>query len=165
MIGFVASTYLRGVSFIQIPTSMLAMVDASVGGKTGINVPAGKNLIGAFHTPARVFIDTKLLETLPLRHFNNGLAEAIKTGAILDEELFKDLEAGVAPNDTLQVLKVVTRTVQLKAWVVHQDKLEKGLRAILNYGHTVGHAIEALMDWKLLHGECVSIGMVRTLHI
>jgi pentafunctional AROM polypeptide len=136
------------------------MVDASVGGKTGVNAGHLKNMIGTFHKPALVVIDTELLAGLPARHFANGLAEAIKTGAILDEELFRLLEAGVEPGDHAAVLEIVKRTVALKAWVVDQDAKEKGLRAILNYGHTIGHAIEALMDWKLLHGECVAIGMV-----
>jgi len=164
--GFAAATYARGVPFVQIPTTLLAQVDSSVGGKVGVNHPRGKNLIGAFHQPLGVFIDTSTLATLPDRDYRCGLAEVIKYGASLDGEFFEYLEAHV---DSLNrrapdVLRhVVARSCQLKAGVVEQDEQEiTGLRALLNYGHTFAHAYEALLGYgNLLHGEAVAIGMVH----
>lgn len=163
--GFAAASYARGLRFIQIPTTLLAMVDSSVGGKTGINHPRGKNLVGAFHQPNGVVIDLATLKTLPDREYRTGLAEVVKYGVILDREFFEYLEQHVnGLNDrSLDVLQhVVSRSCELKADVVRQDEFETtGLRAVLNYGHTFGHAFEALSGYgTLLHGEAVSIGMV-----
>lgn len=162
--GFVAATYARGIPFVQVPTTLLAQVDSSVGGKVGINHPRGKNLIGAFHQPLGVFIDTAVLETLPAREYRSGLAEVVKYGVILDAEFFAYLETNVAGLNERQadVLRtVVSRCCRLKADVVEQDEFERtGLRAVLNYGHTFAHAFEALCGYGvLLHGEAVSIGM------
>nr|AGK89942.1 tetra-functional AROM-like protein [Acanthamoeba castellanii str. Neff] len=162
--GFVAATYLRGVPFVQVPTTLLAMVDSSIGGKTGLNPPAGKNLVGAFHHPKAVYIDLSLLKTLPQREFCNGLAEVIKSGVIRDPELFELLETnvdGILNNREERLLReIVHRSAKMKAEVVMMDANENGIRCILNYGHTIGHAIEAFAFPLLLHGECVSIGMV-----
>ncbi|WP_017297867.1 3-dehydroquinate synthase [Nodosilinea nodulosa] len=166
MTGFAAATWLRGVSVVQVPTSLLAMVDASIGGKTGVNHPQGKNLIGAFHQPRLVMIDPLVLKTLPAREFRAGMAEVIKYGVIWDRDLFETLEA--APRlDQYRYLgdgllhTVLTRSCQAKAEVVSQDEKEAGLRAILNYGHTIGHAVESLMHYRgVNHGEAVAIGMV-----
>ncbi|GAB5444544.1 MAG: 3-dehydroquinate synthase [Fuerstiella sp.] len=163
--GFVAATYARGLRFVQVPTTLLAMVDSSVGGKTGINHPKGKNLIGAFHQPVGVLIDTDVLKTLPDREYRAGLAEVIKYGVILDAQFFGWLEdnvAGLNNRDADVLAHVVARSCELKAHVVREDEFETtGLRAILNYGHTYAHAFEALAGYgELLHGEAVSIGMV-----
>ncbi len=163
--GFLAATYARGLPFVQVPTSLLADVDSSVGGKTGINHPQAKNLIGAFHQPLGVFIDTDALGTLPDREYRSGLAEVIKYGVILDAEFFAYLENNVdGLNDRApDVLKhAIARSCRLKADVVEQDEYERtGLRAVLNYGHTFAHAYEALAGYgELLHGEAVAIGMV-----
>lgn len=163
--GFVAASYVRGLRFLQVPTTLLAMVDSSVGGKTGVNHPKGKNLIGAFHQPVGVLIDTETMNTLPDREYRAGLAEVIKYGVILDAEFFQFLEDNVdgLNNRDADVLRhVVARSCELKADVVKEDEFEtKGLRAILNYGHTYAHAFEALSGYgELLHGEAVSIGMM-----
>ncbi len=163
--GFVAATYTRGVPFIQIPTTLLAQVDSSVGGKVGINHPRGKNLIGAFHQPLGVFIDTSLLDTLPDRDYRSGLAEVIKYGVILDDAFFTYLEQNVdgLNQRSPDVLRhVIARSCELKAQVVAADEFERtGLRAVLNYGHTFAHAYEALCGYgELTHGEAVAIGMV-----
>ncbi len=166
MTGFAAATWLRGVNFVQVPTTLLAMVDASVGGKTGVNHPQGKNLIGAFYQPKLVAIDPEVLKTLPEKEFRAGIAEVIKYGVIWDEDLFTKLEqaehinnfSAIAP-EFLQTILV--RSCQAKADVVSQDEKEAGLRAILNYGHTIGHAVESLTDYQqFVHGEAVAIGMV-----
>lgn len=163
--GFVAATYARGLRFIQVPTTLLAMVDSSVGGKTGINHPKGKNLIGAFHQPAGVLIDTATMDTLPEREYRAGLAEVIKYGVILDADFFSWLEQNIdrLNNRAPDVMRhIVARSCELKAWVVKEDEYEtKGLRAVLNYGHTYAHAFEALSGYgQLLHGEAVAIGMI-----
>ncbi len=162
--GFAAATYLRGVPCVQVPTTLLAQIDASIGGKTGINHPAGKNLLGAFKQPRFVIADTEVLHTLPRREFVAGIAEVIKTGAILDEQLFTLLEnelPAVLRQDRDLLVRVVRTCCQLKALVVAEDETEGGYRAILNFGHTVGHAIESLTDYTtFLHGEAVAIGMV-----
>jgi 3-dehydroquinate synthase len=166
MTGFAAATWLRGMRFVQIPTSLLAMVDASIGGKTGVNHPQGKNLIGAFHQPRLVMIDPLVLKTLPAREFRAGMAEVIKYGVIWDLELFEALEAAESldqyrhlGDDLLH--QILTRSCQAKADVVSQDEKEAGLRAILNYGHTLGHAVESLTHYRgVNHGEAVAIGMV-----
>lgn len=166
MTGFAAATWLRGVNFVQVPTSLLAMIDASIGGKTGVNHPQGKNLIGAFYQPKLVLIDPDVLQTLPSREFRAGMAEVIKYGVIWDADLFSKLEAA-SRLDQLRYVDlgllqaIITRSCQAKADVVGQDEKEAGLRAILNYGHTVGHAVESLTGYKLVnHGEAVAIGMV-----
>ena len=166
MTGFAAATWLRGVNFVQVPTSLLAIVDASVGGKTGVNHPQGKNLIGAFYQPKLVAIDPTLLQTLPPREFRAGMAEVIKYGIIWDKDLFTKLEqAGdidrfASINQEL-LQTILIRSARAKAEVVSQDEKEAGLRAILNYGHTIGHAIESLTNYQqFVHGEAVAIGMV-----
>ncbi len=166
MAGFAAATWLRGIAVVQVPTTLLAMVDASIGGKTGVNHPQGKNLIGAFHQPRLVLIDPDVLHTLPGREFRAGMAEVIKYGVIWDADLFEQLER--APRlDQLRALSaellhtILTRSCQAKAHVVSQDEKEAGLRAILNYGHTIGHAVESLTGYRVVnHGEAVGIGMV-----
>ena len=162
--GFVAATYLRGIDFVQVPTTLLAQVDASVGGKVGVDLPRGKNLVGTFYQPKRVLIDPDVLATLPPREFTSGLAELIKHGIISDQELFDFVRSETEAlrrldRDVLQ--KAIVRSCEIKAAVVARDEKESGLRAVLNYGHTVGHGIEAATGFaKYLHGEAVSIGMV-----
>ena len=163
--GFVAATYARGLPFVQVPTTLLAQVDSSVGGKVAVNHPQAKNLIGAFHQPLGVFIDTSVLNTLPDRDFRSGLAEVVKYGVILDAQFFEFLEANVdgLNQRTPDVLRnVIARSCRLKADVVEKDEFEKtGLRSALNYGHTFAHAFEALSGYgQLLHGEAVAVGMV-----
>ena len=162
--GFAAATYMRGVPFIQVPTTLLAQVDSSVGGKTGINHPLGKNMIGAFYQPQAVIADTATLDTLPLRELSAGLAEVIKHGAIIDEEFFDWIEANIARlmnRDAAALAHAIRRSCEIKADVVRQDEREGGLRAILNFGHTFGHAIEAGLGYgEWLHGEAVGCGMV-----
>jgi 3-dehydroquinate synthase len=160
MTGFTASMYQRGIDFIQMPTTLLSQVDASVGGKTGVNNKYGKNLIGAFYQPKAVYIDPAFLDTLPAREFNAGVAEVIKMAVMFDKDFFEFLEK----NDLTQkenIIAMIAKSVQTKANVVNQDEKEKGLRAVLNYGHTFGHVIENLTEYKkYLHGEAVAIGMV-----
>lgn len=161
--GFVAATYMRGIPFMQVPTTLLAMIDASVGGKVGVDTPAGKNLIGAFHQPCAVVIDPELLRTLPAEHMRAGLAEAVKHGAIADREYLDWIEASVdslLEKDTEALSRLIVRSVEIKTEIVIRDEREAGPRRILNFGHTIGHALEALSDYTLLHGEAVSIGMV-----
>jgi 3-dehydroquinate synthase len=161
--GFVAATYLRGLPYIQLPTSALAMIDSSVGGKTGVDTPAGKNLIGAFHQPELVVADIDTLRTLPQPELRSGLAEAVKHGVITDAEYFDWIVSAspaildLAPEE---VVRVVERSVRIKAFVVGEDEREGGVRKTLNFGHTIGHAVEALSGFTLLHGEAVAIGMV-----
>ena len=162
--GFVAATYMRGVNFVQVPTTLLGQVDASIGGKTAVDHPKAKNLIGAFHQPRLVIVDPAVLTTLPEREFRSGLAEVIKHGIVLDAAYFADLEASRGPLlareiDTLT--RVVAGSCRLKAHVVERDEQEAELRAVLNYGHTIGHAVEAATGFaRWTHGEAVSIGMV-----
>jgi 3-dehydroquinate synthase len=162
--GFVAATYLRGVAFVQVPTTLLAQVDSSVGGKVGLNLKAGKNLVGAFHQPRLVLCDLDTLGSLPMRELRAGLSEVIKTGIICDANLFKRLERDMPEllrRDPGCLAAVVARCCEIKADVVRQDETESGLRAILNFGHTVGHALEATSRYgKYLHGEAVAIGLV-----
>jgi 3-dehydroquinate synthase len=166
MTGFAAATWLRGINFVQVPTTLLAMVDASIGGKTGVNHPKGKNLIGAFYQPKLVYIDPAVLKTLPVREFRAGMAEVIKYGIIWDEKLFLQLEAAEKLDNLSDISpellnSIITRSCQAKVDVVSQDEKEAGLRAILNYGHTIGHAIESLTGYTVVnHGEAVGIGMV-----
>ncbi|KAI9293199.1 Pentafunctional AroM protein [Neoconidiobolus thromboides FSU 785] len=174
LVGYVASTFMRGVPVVHLPTSLLAMVDSSIGGKTAIDVPSGKNLIGSFWQPLRVYVDLKYLQTLPKREFFNGMAEVIKTAAIADAEEFNRLEKqfesiqrlvvdkeNVNEVDRLALEKVVLSSIRFKAFVVTEDEKESGLRGLLNFGHSIGHAIEAILSPSLLHGECVSIGMIQ----
>ncbi len=170
MAGFAAATYLRGMPFAQVPTTMLAMMDAAVGGKTGVDLPYGKNLVGAFHQPRLVLADVAVLETLPGRELNSGWTEAIKHGLILDSGLFEDFERhgeAVRSLDPAMTIDIVKRSVAVKADVVTRDENERlGLRVLLNYGHTVGHAIEAATGYtRYLHGEAVSIGMTAAARI
>jgi 3-dehydroquinate synthase len=163
MTGFVAATLLRGVPFVQIPTTLLAMVDASVGGKTGINHAVGKNLIGAFHQPIAVLIDPAVLKTLPPRELQGGLAECIKHDIIRDAEGFERLErdiGGALQLDLNYLTQLIAHNVRIKARVVEADPFEKGERAHLNFGHTFGHAIETVSHYAYSHGECVALGMV-----
>lgn len=163
--GFVASTFARGIRFLQVPTTLLAQVDSSVGGKVGINLETAKNMVGAFLQPVAVLIDTETLDTLPSREYRSGLAEVVKYGMIMDEDLFEQIEANVEKlnnRDHATLVEIIARSCQLKAEVVRLDEREEiGLRAILNYGHTVGHAVETLSGYgTVLHGEGVAIGMV-----
>src|SRR5207248_8548683 len=163
--GFAAATYNGGLPLVMVPTTLLAMVDSSVGGKVGINLPEGKNLVGAFHQPVGVWIDTATLDTLPDREYRSGLAEVVKYGVILDAEFFAWLEANadaILVRDPAAVRHVVTRSCRLKADVVERDEFETtGLRAALNYGHTFAHAFEAVGGYGAwLHGEAVAAGMV-----
>jgi 3-dehydroquinate synthase len=161
--GFTAATYLRGVPFVQVPTTLLAQVDSSVGGKTGVNHPAGKNLIGAFHQPRLVWTDVRTLRTLPRRELQAGIAEVIKYGATLSAPLFELLESKiekVLELDEELLIDVVRECCRLKAAVVADDEREAGWRSVLNFGHTVGHALEMLTEYRrFLHGEAVAIGM------
>jgi 3-dehydroquinate synthase len=160
--GFVAATYLRGIPFVQVPTTLLAQVDSSVGGKTGVNLRAGKNLVGAFYQPRLVLCDLDTLKTLPKREYISGLAEVIKYGVIYDAILFAQLERNLPKllqRDVPTLRTIIARCCEIKADVVGQDETEGGLRAILNFGHTIGHAIENSSGYgKLLHGEAISIG-------
>lgn len=168
MSGFLASVYMRGIPFIQIPTSLLAMADSSVGGKTGVDTNAGKNLIGAFYQPKAVIIDTDFLKTLPDAEFTNGMAEIIKHGAIFDAEYFSFLrdnaDAIQSLNETA-LIEMLTRSCQIKAKVVSEDEKERGLRQILNFGHTIGHAVEQASDFSIHHGFAVAIGMAASASI
>jgi len=167
--GFVAATYLRGIAFVQVPTTLLAQVDSSVGGKVGVNLKSGKNLVGAFHQPRLVLCDINTLKTLPLRELRAGLAEVIKYGIIYDAELFKRLERDLKKllrREPKTLTDVIARCCEIKADVVGQDETESGLRAILNFGHTIGHAIENISGYgKYLHGEAISIGQVAAAKI
>jgi 3-dehydroquinate synthase len=161
--GFVAATYLRGIPHVQVPTTLLAMLDASVGGKTGVDTPQGKNLIGAFHPPSAVVADPRVLATLPEREFRSGLAEAVKHGVIADREYFEWIAGAVdqiAARDPEAMAALVQRSVEIKAAVVSEDEREAGRRAILNAGHTVAHALEQASGYALAHGEAVAIGLV-----
>lgn len=158
--GFGAAVYMRGIDFIGIPTSLLAQIDSSVGGKTGADLPEGKNLCGAFHQPKAVIIDPNVLETLPERFFSDGMAEAIKYGCIKDEKLFSLIESGI---DEKNLEEMIYTCVDIKRQVVERDEKEKGERMLLNFGHTLGHAAEAESNFSLTHGEAVGIGMVSAL--
>ena len=169
--GFVAATYLRGVDLIQSPTSLLAMVDASVGAKTGVDLPQGKNLVGAFKQPLAVFADLETLTTLPSEEFSSGMAEVIKSGLIADPDLFTSLETGERikrPNnlaDARKVKSMVTSAIKVKRQIVQEDPFEKGRRAVLNLGHTFAHAIEQVSGYAVRHGEAVGLGMVAAAHL
>ena len=164
--GFVAATYMRGVPVVQVPTTLLAMVDASVGGKTGVDTPAGKNLVGAFHQPAAVVIDPLVLETLPAQHMRSGFAEIVKHGAVADAEYFDRVTSFIERwplgnrSGLAELTPIIERSVQIKSDIVARDERESGLRKVLNFGHTIGHAIEAATDYGVLHGEAVAMGLV-----
>ncbi len=168
MTGFLAATYMRGIPFVQVPTTLLAQVDSSVGGKTGVDIPEGKNLVGAFYQPKVVYIDTAVLTTLPVKEYCGGLAEVIKYGVIRDRDFFLFLE-----NNIDQILGLDRQTIQemihiccrIKADVVAEDERESNIRRILNYGHTIGHAIEAASEYSIIHGEAVAMGMVAALRL
>ena len=160
--GFVAATYLRGVPYVQVPTSLLAMIDSAIGGKTGVDVPAGKNLLGAFHQPRLVIADLDVLTSLPAVQVAAGVAEAVKHGVIADADYVAFLERecrAVQAKDAGALEHVVSRSVEIKAEVVAADEREAGRRATLNFGHTVGHAVEATAKFAVLHGEAIAIGM------
>ena len=169
--GFAAATYMRGIDFIQVPTTILAMVDSSIGGKTGVDIPEGKNLVGAFHLPKRIIRNVKFLETLPEKELKNGLAEMIKTAVLFDKEMFGELESlgstvSEEPTSVVRTLKsleilktLIERCAAWKQKIVDEDFKEGGKRKLLNLGHTFGHAIESASEFRLGHGECVAIGM------
>lgn len=163
LVGFVAATYLRGLAYVQTPTTLLAMVDASVGGKTGVDTRHGKNLVGAFHPPRAVVADPRVLRTLPERDYRGGLAEAVKHGLIADEEYFSWIEGTTEPlaaRDEATLAQLVRRSVEIKAAIVGEDEREGGKRAVLNAGHTVAHALEQASDFRIPHGEAVALGLV-----
>ena len=167
--GFVASSYMRGIKFLQVPTTLLAQVDSSVGGKTGVNIKQGKNLIGAFYQPTAVIADTRFLNTLETRRFSEGLAEVIKYGLIYDSVFFEWLRENtnkILDIDPETMIQLIERCCQIKAAVVSQDEKEGSIRAILNFGHTFGHAIESLTDYSSFsHGEAVAIGMIMAANL
>lgn len=164
--GFVAATYMRGIPVVHVPTTLAGMVDAAIGGKTGVDTPVGKNLVGSFHPAAGILIDPEVLVTLPLREFQAGMAEVLKHGAIADAAYFHEVASGlpgllsVAETGGQELRRIVFRSVEIKVEVVRADPREAGIRKILNFGHTLGHAIEAASDYALLHGEAIAIGMV-----
>ncbi len=163
MAGFAASIYMRGIRFIQIPTTLLSQSDSSVGGKTGIDFMESKNILGAFHQPSLVYINVNTLKTLPPVQFVSGMGEVIKHGIIRDRDFYefiKDNKDLIKSLDTETLIKMSKRNCEIKAEVVEQDEKESGLRAILNFGHTIGHAVESAFDFKMTHGECVGLGMV-----
>jgi 3-dehydroquinate synthase len=167
--GFVASIFMRGIPYVQVPTTFLAQVDSSVGGKTGVNLPEGKNLVGSFYHPLAVFADIGVLATLPDRELRAGLMESVKAGIIRDRALVRFMEEhadDVLGRNPKALEKVIAASIRMKAGVVNQDERERGLRMILNFGHTVGHALEQATSYKsLLHGEAVGWGMVAALHL
>lgn len=163
--GFVAATFMRGVPIVQIPTTLVAMVDASIGGKTAVDTPAGKNLVGVFHPPTAVLVDPQLLATLPLREMRAGLAEIVKHGVIADEPYLREVASSASKMLSAEgrasdsTLAVIVRSIEIKAGIVSRDEREEGLRKTLNFGHTIGHAVELVSGYSLLHGEAVAIGM------
>jgi 3-dehydroquinate synthase len=168
MTGFIASTFMRSVPYIQIPTTLMAQVDSSIGGKTAIDLPLGKNLLGTFYQPKSVFIDVKFLDTLPDEEFNNGLMEVIKYGIIDDNEFFCFLEENmkaIKRRDSGILEKIIENSCRIKKGIVEIDEREKGLRRVLNFGHTIGHAIEAESGYSVSHGAAVSLGMVAAVRI
>jgi 3-dehydroquinate synthase len=161
--GFAAACFMRGVPFVQVPTTLLAMVDSSVGGKTGVNHPMGKNMIGAFYQPKLVLMDLDTLKTLPREEFLSGMAEVIKYGVIADDDLFTYLDRNrmrILAHEPGPLAHIIKRSCEIKAVVVSKDEREGGFRAVLNFGHTLGHAIETLENYSMRHGEAVAIGMV-----
>jgi len=161
--GFVAATFNRGIPYVQIPTTLIGMVDSAIGGKTGINHPAGKNFIGAFHHPKAVYIDVDYLKTLPIRHFNSGMAEVVKCGVVADRGLFLALERHlerIVRRDPEVMSRIIEACCRIKVKVVVDDPREMNRRMILNFGHTFGHALETLSGYRMAHGEAVAVGMV-----
>jgi len=168
MTGFVAATFMRGIDFIQIPTSLLAQVDSSIGGKTGIDFDGYKNIIGAFYQPRLVYINTETLTTLAKDEFASGMGEAIKHGLILDKDYLIKLEKEHLAIKSLShkaLTDLIRTSCQIKSKIVSKDEKEQGIRAVLNFGHTIGHAIERLKNFTLKHGQCVALGMVASTHI
>lgn len=168
MAGFAAAIYMRGIDFIQIPTTLLSQSDSSVGGKTGIDFKSGKNILGAFHQPELVYINVNTLKTLPEREFVSGMGEVIKHGIIRDAEFYefiKDNSELIGSLDSETLIKMARRNCSIKAEVVEQDEKENGLRAILNFGHTIGHAAESALCFTVTHGECVGLGMIAVSRI
>lgn len=168
MAGFAAATFLRGIKFIQIPTTLLAQVDSSVGGKTGVDFLGAKNMIGAFYQPELVYINSQTIRSLPDREFSAGMAEVIKYGYIVSKpflEIIHNNRQKIWDRDSRVLLNTIAQCCRFKAAVVANDEKEQGVREILNFGHTMGHAIESLLDFKLLHGECVGLGMIAALSI
>ena len=166
--GFIAATYMRGIPFVQVPTTLLSQVDSSVGGKTGVDIPEGKNLVGAFYQPKVVYIDTAVLTTLPVEELLGGVAEVIKYGVIYDFDFYcfleKNLDAILELNPSV-IQEMIHICCKIKAEVVAEDEREAGLRRILNFGHTIGHAVEGASDYSLIHGNAVAIGMVAALRL
>lgn len=168
MAGFAAAIYMRGIRFVQIPTTLLSQSDSSVGGKTGVDFMGVKNILGAFHQPSLVYINVSVLKTLPKREFRSGMGEVIKHGIIKDESFFEflsDNSEGIKNLDPGLLMKMTKANCSIKAAVVEEDEKELGLRAILNFGHTIGHALESASDFKKTHGECVALGMAAATHI
>lgn len=168
MAGFAAATYMRGIEFVQIPTSVLAQVDSSVGGKVGVDFKNTKNIIGAFYQPTFVYININTAKTLPKREFNAGIAEAIKYGMIVNKNYYlyiSDNKEKIIEMDEETLKKVIRCSCEFKADIVSKDEKENGLREILNFGHTIGHAVETLLGFRFVHGECVSVGMVAVVYI
>ncbi len=166
--GFLAASYMRGIPFVQVPTTLLSQVDSSVGGKTGVDIPEGKNLVGAFYQPKAVYIDTTVLTTLPLEEYLGGIAEVIKYGVIRDFEFYcyleRNLDAILALNPPI-IQEMIHTCCKIKADVVAEDERESDLRRILNFGHTIGHAVEAASNFSLIHGHAVAVGMVAALRL
>lgn len=166
--GFAAASYLRGINFVQVPTTLLAQVDSSVGGKTGVDFEQYKNMVGAFHQPSLVYMNTSVLKTLPDDQFASGMGEVLKTGLIRNRDLtawIRDNREKIAARDNDSLSYVIRECCKVKAAVVEEDPKEKGVRAILNFGHTLGHAVEKLKNFELLHGQCVGIGMIAASRI
>jgi 3-dehydroquinate synthase len=164
--GFVAATYMRGIPLVHVPTTVVAMVDSAIGGKTGVDAPAGKNLVGSFHEPAGVLVDPEVLATLELRQMQAGLAEVLKHGAVRDASYFREVSEalpgllGIACAGSEKLRRIIARSIQIKVEIVGGDIREAGIRKILNFGHTLGHAVEAASGYSLLHGEAIAVGMV-----
>ena len=168
MVGFIASIYMRGIPYLQIPTTLIGQVDSSIGGKTAIDLTHGKNLLGTFCQPLAVFADLNFLETLPQKEFNNGLAEIIKYGIIDDEKMFRMLEDNmdaIKSRDSALLTKIVESCCRIKKSIVEIDEKEQGLRRLLNFGHTIGHSIEAISKYAISHGEGVALGMIAAARI
>jgi len=168
MAGFAASTFMRGIPFIQVPTTLLSQVDSSVGGKTGIDFMEHKNIVGAFYQPKFVYINTSTLKTLPTVQFNSGMAEVIKHGLILDKNYYQYIlenHKAIKDLDTKVITNIIIKSCKIKCTIVEEDEKESGIREVLNFGHTIGHAVESLSGFKLLHGESVSIGIIGASYI
>lgn len=168
LVGFVAATFNRGIPYVQVPTTLIGMVDSAIGGKTGINHAAGKNMIGAFHQPSAVYVDVDYLQDLPARHFASGMAEVVKCGVISDHRLFETLETRlerVLRREAELLSRIVEACCRIKARVVMDDPRESNRRKILNFGHTIGHALETLSGYRMAHGEAIAIGMVAEARI